>query len=43
MDLRQIHTEDMFGPSLRLFCRWRSPGTKKGIFWPFRGLCVVYV
>ena len=38
MDLRQIHTEDVFGPSLDEFeCqgqRSRSPGTKNALYAP---------
>jgi len=44
MDLRQIHMEDVFGPSLGQIWRSRSPRTQKGIFWPFwRPVHAVYV
>jgi len=36
MVLRQIHTEDMFGPSLGGVWRSRWTGTKNGIFRPYR-------
>jgi len=44
-DLRQIHAEDVFGPSLGRIWRLRWPGTKKWHFQlflqPACGLCLV--
>ena len=44
-DLRQIHREDMFGPSLRRIWMWESKvkvtRDKSGIFGPFGGLRAV--
>jgi len=46
-DLRQIHTQDVFGPSIRWVWQSRSKvkvtRDKNGIFRPFGGLCAVYV
>jgi len=47
MDLRQIYTEDVFGPLSDKFEGQRSkvkvPEMKNGIFGPFGGLRAVYV